>query len=235
MAKRGHTPRLATYRPIGSPLGRRNFAHWPHTTGCHSLAKRGATLTAPPGRRPFADWPPLATASLTGHLCPPPPPLAREADGTHREKGSHALTGLPLATYWPPTGHPGRPHWPPTGQKGTGGGDFARPSPDWPPTPPPPHQPIEAFGREASPTPRLTDWLKGPPRTGHLRPPTGHPGPPPLPRLSGSGGLRDGEGFSVQRVPIRCAPCALYPLWGPPPPPTPPTDWPPNFPHRLAN
>ena len=109
MAKRGHTPRLATYRPIGSPLGRRNFAHWPHTTGCHSLAKRGATLTAPPGRRPFADWPPLATASLTGHLCPPPPPLAREADGTHREKGSHALTGLPLATYWPPTGHPGRP------------------------------------------------------------------------------------------------------------------------------
>jgi len=99
MAKRGHTPRLATYRPIGSPLGRRTFGHWPHTAGSLSLAKRGAPLTAPPGRRPFAYWP---------HT-PPPPPLAREADGPHREKGSHALPGLPLATYWPPTGPPGRP------------------------------------------------------------------------------------------------------------------------------
>ena len=108
LATFGPHPRLATYRPIGSPLGRRTFAHWPHTAGSHSLAKRGATLTAPPGRRAFAYWPPTATAPPTGHLCPPPPPLAREADGTHRGKGSHALTGLPLATYWPsgeaPTG-----------------------------------------------------------------------------------------------------------------------------------
>jgi len=93
LAKRG-APHGPPYRPIGSPLGRRNFGHWPHTAGSLSLVKRGAPLTAPPGRRPFAYWP---------HT-PPPPPLAREADGPHREKGSHALTGLPLATYWPPTG-----------------------------------------------------------------------------------------------------------------------------------
>ena len=55
--QRGPHPRLATYRPIGSPLGRRTFAHWPHTAGSHSLAKRGATLSAPPGRRAFAYWP----------------------------------------------------------------------------------------------------------------------------------------------------------------------------------
>jgi len=44
MAKRGHTPRLATYRPIGSPLGRRTFAHWLHTTGCLSGQKGEAGL-----------------------------------------------------------------------------------------------------------------------------------------------------------------------------------------------
>ena len=61
MAK-GGLPSLATYRPIGSPLGRRGLWHsGPHTTGSHSLAKRGATLTAPPGRRAFAHWPPTAT------------------------------------------------------------------------------------------------------------------------------------------------------------------------------
>jgi len=54
MAK-GGLPSLATYRPIGSPLGRRTFAHWPHTAGGHSGQK---------GRRAFAYWP------------PPAPPLA---------------------------------------------------------------------------------------------------------------------------------------------------------------
>jgi len=51
MAK-GGLPSLATYRPIGSPLGRRTFAHWPHTAGGHSGQK---------GRRAFAYWPPPAT------------------------------------------------------------------------------------------------------------------------------------------------------------------------------
>jgi len=43
-AKRGPHPRLATYRPIGSPLGRRNFGHWPHSTGCLSGQKGEAGL-----------------------------------------------------------------------------------------------------------------------------------------------------------------------------------------------
>jgi len=51
LAKRG-APHGPPYRPIGSPLGRRTFAHWPHTTGCHSGQK---------GRRAFAYWPPPAT------------------------------------------------------------------------------------------------------------------------------------------------------------------------------
>jgi len=63
MAK-GGLPSLATYRPIGSPLGRRTFGHWPHTAGSPSLAKKG--------RRAFAYWPPTATAS---------PSLAREGTG----------------------------------------------------------------------------------------------------------------------------------------------------------
>jgi len=103
----------------------------------------------------------------------------------------------------------GGPHRPP---KGRDGDAFARPSPDWPPTPPLPHRPIEAFGREASP----------PLPTGHL---LATPGTPPLPRLSGSGGLRDGVGFfRVLRGAIRGGPCALHPLWGPPPHRL--TDWP---------
>jgi hypothetical protein len=74
--------------------------------------------------------------------------------------------------------------------------------------PTPPHQPIEAFGREASPPHRLTDW-----------PPTHPLGPhctPPLPRLSGAAGEGTGRGFfRVQRVPIRCCPRYLHPFWGP--------------------
>ena len=70
---------------------------------------------------------------------------------------------------------------------------------------PAPHRPIEAFGRDGLPTPRLTHWPKGG-GTGHLRPPTGHPGTPPLPRLFG---LRTGRGlfackggrYDVARVP----------------------------------
>jgi len=40
MAKGGHTP---DWPPTAreAPLGRRTFAHWPHTAGSHSLAKRG--------------------------------------------------------------------------------------------------------------------------------------------------------------------------------------------------
>ena len=131
----------------------------------------------------------------------------------------------PLATDWPPTGHPGRPltgH--PLATKGrernfvrpslTYGapaptGHLREPKTDlakwrlWPPTPPPPHQPIEAFGRGGP----------HPPPTGH---PLAIPGTPPLPRLFGSGGNRTGRGaFRVQRVPIRGGPCALSPLWGP--------------------
>ena len=171
-----------------------------HTPPGASLAKRGAPLTAPPGRRPFAYWP---------HT-PPPPPLAREADGPHREKGSHALPGLPLATYWPPTGPPGRPltghlralywpsgeasHWPkgrPRLAKGTGGG---------------------AYGHTGAPAPHFP--------------------------ASGRGGA-----FRVQRVPMRCCPCARHPFWGPLYPfplrcfplPYRPSDWPPMAPHWPPN
>ena len=96
LAKRG-APHGPPYRPIGSPLGRRNFGHWPHTAGSLSLVKRGAPLTAPPGWRAFAYWPPTPTA----------PHWPEKGTATHREKGSHALTGLPLAKR-------GAPHWPPT-------------------------------------------------------------------------------------------------------------------------
>ena len=74
----------------------------------------------------------------------------------------------------------------------------------WPPTPPPPHQPIEAFGREASPLP---DWPKGggggfsrakgadPPAPVRTGTPLGTPlAPPPTGWPKGTGHLRPTPG-----------------------------------------
>jgi len=148
-------PRLATYRPIGSPLGRRTFAHWPHPTGCLSGQK---------GRRAFAYWPPT----------PPPPPLARE--GTSKatpspapywsQRGGHrreafappltGQTGRPTLATLPPFGRPTGayghrlPHWPPTGPLLAirGGLPLAKGEAPTGHLLPLPHRPIEAFGRE---------------------------------------------------------------------------------------
>jgi len=112
MAKRG-LPSLATYRPIGSPLGRRTFGHWPHTTGCHSGQKgeAGLRLQATYGHRPPTGQrrgrPPIgkrAPLPLTGHLLairggPTGPPLATK--GRERNFVRPSLTyGAPA-----PTGH----------------------------------------------------------------------------------------------------------------------------------
>jgi len=92
MAKRGPHPRLATYRPIGSPLGRRTFAHWPHTTGCLS-GQKGSHTYGPTGEAGFRL---LATY---GH--------------TLREVAS-PLTGHPLATKgWEGDAFARPPYWPP--------------------------------------------------------------------------------------------------------------------------
>ena len=83
-------------RPLPLPglRGPHTRPYWPPTG-----QKRPPSL-APTGQL-TAQRPP------TGHLWPPP---------------------TPLATYWP-SGE--APHWPPTSHKGTGGDAFARPSPDW--------------------------------------------------------------------------------------------------------
>ena len=67
-------------------------------------------------------------------------------------------------------------------------GEPPAPSPDWPPTPPPPHRPIEAFGRGGPHPYRLA---KGATRLAtHWPPPT-----LPHPQTFGSGGQREGAGF----------------------------------------
>jgi len=161
MAKRGHTPRLATYRPIGSPLGRRTFAHWPHTTGCHSGQK---------GRRAFAHWPPLGHTLRDGAATwpkgsrPLPLPGLREP---HHARPPTGQTGSPTRATLPPFGRPTGafghrlPHWPPTGPLLAirGGLPLAKGE-----APTGPHWP-KGTGRG-----RLRPAL---PPTGHLRPPTG--------------------------------------------------------------
>ena len=83
-----------------------------------------------------------------------------------------------------------------------------------------PHRPPK--GRDgdafARPSPRLATYAH----------PLATPALPHSPDFRGAVAKGTGRGFRVQRGPIRCGPCALYPLWGPPPPPTPPTDWPPT-------
>jgi len=156
----------------------------------------------------------------------PGPPPTGQRDGRGR-LWPHGSSSPPLPGHLWPKG--ATPHWP---EKGREGDAFARPSPDWPPMPSPPHQPIEAFGREASPTPRLTHWPKGPPLTGHLRPPTDRPRLPHSPDFrerwpKGGGGVFACIGcrYDVARVP--------YTPFGAPLSPTPPIDWPPlpHFPH----
>jgi len=213
-------------RPLPLPglRGPHTRPYWPPTG-----QKRPPSL-APTGQL-TAQRPP------TGHLWPPPPPLAREADGTHREKGSHPHTGHPLAKKGTALGGrpshrpslaireaPYRPHWPQWD-----GDAFARPlTYGRPPAPSPrlatygslrPTWPSEAFGHLHPHAPHRAIGTPSDGRPPHP-PPTGHPlaipGTPPLPRLFGSGGNRTGRGaFRVQRVPIRGGPCALSPLWGP--------------------
>ena len=113
----------------------------------------GATLwpKGPPHLRPHRGGGP----SPTGHLRPPSPHWPEKGTATHREKGSHALTGLPLATYWPPTGpllaiRGGLPL-----AKGTEGGAYGHtgaPAPHFPAT----------YGQRG----HTTHW----PPTGHLSP-----------------------------------------------------------------
>ena len=51
MAKGGHTP---DWPPTAreAPLGRRTFAHWPHTTGCLS-GQKGSHTYGPTGEAGF--------------------------------------------------------------------------------------------------------------------------------------------------------------------------------------
>jgi len=109
-------PTLATLPPFGRPTGAygHRLPHWPPTGPL--LAIRGGP-----------DWPKgrprLATGTGGGayvHTGAPAPHFP----ATYGQRGAAPLTGLPL---------------PPTGQKGRGGDAFARPSPDWPPTPPTGH------------------------------------------------------------------------------------------------
>jgi hypothetical protein len=186
-------PSLATLPPFGRPTGAygHRLPHWP--------------LTGHPGR------PRLATGR--GEPSPGPPPTGQR-DG----RGSlwpHGSSSPPLPGHlWPKGGRtphrpPTAPHWP----KGTGRG---RLRPALPPTghlrPPPADRGLRTGG---PPTPRLTHWPKG----GYWPPTPTHwpPRPSPTPQTFGvrwpKGG---GGGFSVHRGPIRCGPCALYPLWGPP-------------------
>jgi hypothetical protein len=157
---------------------------------------------------------------LPGHLCP----LATHHRGPLWPNGGRAF-GLP-ATY----GHR-LPHWPEKGRAPLG-----EPHPSlashWP-------------QRDGKGTPS-----PGPPPTGHLRPPLATPGTPPLPRLSGSGGLRPGRGlfackgcrYDVARVPYTPlgTPLGLrHRLTGHPYPtsyPTSPLASPsvPPYPHRLG-
>ena len=172
----------------------------------------GATLwpKGAPHLRPHRGGGP----SPTGHLWPPPPPLATYA---HRlphwpEKrtapiGKRGATPSP-ASHWPPTGHLlAIREAPPTGPllatKGRDGAPSPGPyTPDWapktdlakwrrrPPTPPRLHFP--AFGRGgAKSRPPL------PPPTG---PPLAIPGPPPLPRLSGAVATGRGGGLFACKV-----------------------------------
>ena len=219
-------------RPLPLP-GLREPHHARPPTG---QTGRPTLATLPPFGRPTG---PMATASLTGHLLAPywpsgeashwpkgRPRLAKGTGGgayghtgapaphfpaTYGQRGAAPLTGLPLATHWPQRGGAGAPSPgpPPTGHL----------RPTWPseafghllPLPPPADRGLRTGGL---PTP--TYW----PPTG-LKAPLAIPALPHFPRLFGERWPPAGEGgFRVQRVPIRCGPCALYPLWGPLPPPT---------------
>jgi len=137
LANFGHTPHWPSYRPIGSPLGRRTFAHWPHPTGCLSGQK---------GRRPFAYWPPLGhtlrdgaatwpkgaglshSPAIGSHTMPGHPlakrgaphwPPYRPSDAPPGPMATASLTGHLQATYWPSGEAPLATHWPQRGGKGT--------------------------------------------------------------------------------------------------------------------
>jgi len=129
MAKRGAGLRLlATYWPY------REASHRPPT------GHKGAAIGGRPSHRPS-----LATYSPSPHR--PIEAFGRDGQKQGSPPYTDLLTGHLLATYgqrghtthWPPTGHL-RPTWP-----SEAFGHLL-----------PPHRPIEAFGREASPLPRLS-------------------------------------------------------------------------------
>ena len=166
----------------------------------------GATLwpKGAPHLRPHRGGGP----SPTGHLWPPPPPLATYA---HRlphwpEKrtapiGKRGATPSP-ASHWPPTGHLLAIRGGPTGH------------------------PLAKRGREGATSP-------GPPPTGHLRPHWPSPALPHSPDFRERWPKGGGGAFRVQRVPIRRRPRYPDPLWGPHSPLPSPTDlpnWPPGLP-----
>ena len=85
----GHSPHwplpsLASHWPLTGHPGRGHWPptgpHWPHTTGSAGLSLAIGLSPHWPLATPRGG---AATGSLplTGHLWPPPPPLAREADG----------------------------------------------------------------------------------------------------------------------------------------------------------
>jgi len=165
----------------------------------------GATLwpKGAPHLRPHRGGGP----SPTGHLWPPPPPLATYA---HRlphwpEKrtapiGKRGATPSP-ASHWPPTGHLlAIREAPPTGPllatKGRDGAPSPGPyTPDWapktdlakwrrrPPTPPlPTPGDRDAFGREASPSPDFRERWPPDGEGGFSRAKGADPPAPALPR-----------------------------------------------------
>ena len=86
------SPPLATYRPIGSPLGRRNFGHWPHSTGCLSGQKgeAGLRLLATYGHTLREVASPLTGQRRDGGAFGPALPDLREA--SHRPLLSRLAT-----------------------------------------------------------------------------------------------------------------------------------------------
>jgi len=162
----GHTPPGASLWPKGAPHLRPHRGGGPSPTGHirHRLPHWPEKRTAPIGKRgatpsPASHWPPtgplLAPYWPSGEAphWPPTGPLLAIRGGLPLAKGEaptgqwdgrgslwpHGSSSPPLPGHlWPKGSRP--PHWPPTGHplatKGRGGGAFARPSPDWPPTHP---------------------------------------------------------------------------------------------------
>ena len=166
LAKRG-APHGPPYRPSDAPPGPMATAsltghlralYWPSGEASHWPKGRPRLAT---GRGPSPGPPPTgqrdgrgclwphgsSSPPLPGHLWPKGSHTTHwpQRDGLRREAFAPPPTGLPLAKRdGEGTPSPGPP---------LTYGEPPAPSPHWPPMPSPPHQPIEAFGRVASPLP----------------------------------------------------------------------------------